>query len=535
MNALYWIPAAVVAAVICVAICFRKAGSFFSALFSTRFSQRNHALLQRFRNIFTSTPKRLGLQMMTAVLVISVVTGGCLMFGRAGTESYTVSSSSTAESHAASSVPVSAVGPPSTAPEPGINTSSAMSSKSPVNLLPPEGTGPAVNSAPPHGSEYIVGKTLTGITEFGAQYLMLDAGGTVWLCGEGPSILFSVVKNNRIPIPEPVVKMAQYLFVGKSGTLYLYYDAYKIDPYGAQSGKNTASTLITIPFSKKIRKIVPFGCSDYLLLTDSGEAYTVGEMSLFGECVQSAPLPGRKKLYTPAKLNTPEPLTDAVAGFTRLYALGASGTVYQAPVFQYDSSGEGIYMVWSEEVTSTLPLSRSTSVFRKIPLAEPAAAIFSPGWIPVADGIAEFFAVNASGTAQLVCSLLNTGAAPLEMKPQKLLPFAIKGEKIASVSFLPNSERGLCLFVTEDHDVYASGSIQNSNRETIWETANFGMPEKLPWGKAYDLIHYGYGVFYYDEQGRLRHYGGDNEYFLFTVSNNGLPDVFAWLSFVRSR
>ncbi len=362
--------AAIAAAILC-----RIKGEWFAGCSGTRFSRGVRTMRARLRNIFVPS-KKSGTGWAALALVAVIGLGGCFSLTPqpGGAVSSAVSSSTAPSSRAPSS----------------IAAESAVSSAASAKFQPPMQTG---------GFRMFSELTTGSIRSVWAGEMdvlrVLTGDGAVYARGHMQQELLKGGDGSRVALPEPIRMMAGDLFVGESGTLYLWYDQIRIDPFELQRSGRIDSRWITIPFDQQVAQIVPFGTLDFLLITPDGAAYTVGERALYGKCESAKPLPTQTELFRPVQVVLPEPITAGAYTDLWLYVLGQSGTVYQAPCYGYVFvAGEGHYPFE--------PGKRPTeqeSVFRAVDGAANVQAIAAGNendalWTLNADGTVTAYRVN---------------------------------------------------------------------------------------------------------------------------------------------
>lgn len=211
------------------------------------------------------------------------------------------------------------------------------------------------------------GQTITQIS--GGGSVLLSEQGEVYIATSMVHLFglegSGATRVMRMRLEEPAKLVAQgnerFYAVGESNTIYYWGLPLTGDP-SSETYFNDFS-LKTIPFDKNIVDI-NVG-SELCVVTEEGEAYTIGGGLLYGYGYASSTMPDMeispKKLTEPIPVELPEKIKKMMAGSASFFAVGESGTLYYAPLIQEAT-------VYSEEATKDLPHPFNSQVLQEVPL-----------------------------------------------------------------------------------------------------------------------------------------------------------------------
>ena len=266
---------------------------------------------------------------------------------------------------------------PSPAPVPSSDQSSVPSIPSSTNSSREEIPSPSEASSSMQAAEKRVvleGKTIASmcgddINPFVQTVtFVLTPDGKVYYYGAYQDALASITETEpsneadkkdlyEISFPEPIVKLVPYAAIGESGTLYIF--LYPPTAAWMMSGCAAPAPMTTIKLSGKIRDIC-YNLGDFFVVTEEGELYSIGEMTLYGQGFSENP--DTDKYLTPIKVVLPEQADQVTATFHTVFVRGKSGKVYMA--FRYVNNGPD--MCIPDFILKTLPYDYGTSLFQPV-------------------------------------------------------------------------------------------------------------------------------------------------------------------------
>ncbi|MDD6175893.1 MAG: hypothetical protein PUC59_09070 [Firmicutes bacterium] len=253
------------------------------------------------------------------------------------------------------------------------------------------------------------------------------------------------------------------------------------------------------------------GYGDYALVTEAGELYTVGGLSLYGGAQVIDPDRFEKERDTVVQAVVPEPVKKAVMTEFYLFILGKSGAVYVAPVKN-----------WNEfvEDDSVFPRSYPAKVFQKLPTAKKAADICASMqqtvtdeegtdlrgnvlWIRYEDGSIAY--VDECRQIYTTLKKMIGGKWPvLEVKNA-----SAGGEKVSKM--IANDGFSAIVFQTDSGNYYAMGVDGITTKEQTRENERVPQKLSLPDGAAIRKVYPGYSyVLMLDENGKTWMVGNES-------------------------
>lgn len=172
----------------------------------------------------------------------------------------------------------------------------------------------------------------------------------------------------KMNLPEKMSLLTPYLCVGESGKVYCIFGVptFPLPEHVADTEDNRC-IYREYPFEGKIVQAESNGF-DSFLLTEQGELYCLGTMSLYGGYTVVTD----EFYFKPVQVTTPGPVRKIVANERSLYILCEDGMIYSAPVY---SSPEGYANGYDGETL----ISSDRNVFQPVSLDIRAADLLGGG------------------------------------------------------------------------------------------------------------------------------------------------------------
>lgn len=214
------------------------------------------------------------------------------------------------------------------------------------------------------------GKTIASMCndDRNGSAFVLTADGKVYFYGAYQEALASIMetapsnvaeKNDlyEISFPEPIVKLVPYAAVGESGALYIF--LYPTTAAWTMNGGTAPSPMTTIQLNGKIQDIC-YSFGDFFAVTEKGELYSIGEMTLYGQGFKAASEAAKR--LKPIKAVLPEQADQVTATNHTVFIRGKSGKVYMA--LRYINNGPDTII--PDVIQKDFPYDYSKSLFQPV-------------------------------------------------------------------------------------------------------------------------------------------------------------------------